>query len=349
MATPDTTGKGDSALQKALDRTQRSLGKGARSRAFQEMMYGLDVLPGQGPGLLKNSDTQGMVFFTRPTLNLSYDNLSMDRRLAPLLSTSTDTYQFMVRALLDPYGSRDVISPFVDRHNVFMPILSNTLLSMSGWPDIVGDTYSASEGAQKESWAMFDGTSKIRNTWDANLTFKNVQGDPVTLLLLAWIIYGTGVYEGNLLPYTRMIFENRIDYYSAIYRLVTSADGRYVTKIGRTMGFPYATTLGAAFNYQAESFLNSDNDTISVPFKCVGAEYQDPILVEEFNHVVGMMSPMMRNDVCVDLTRREYALFNRLAYPRINRETMELTWHVPEDVYNAVIEEMNPTPQTTLA
>lgn len=331
----------DSVIAEALDYTNRSVGNGTRSRAFQELMYGLDMLPGQGQGLPKNTDTQGLVFFTRPTMNLSYDNLALDRRLQPLLTDDVSSYPFMIRSLLDPWASKKRPSPFVDNANVFMPILSNTLLSMSGWPDVMGDTYTASEGAQKESWAMFDGSSRNRGSWDANMTFRNIQGDPITLLMLTWIIYGTGVYEGDLLPYTDMMFQNRIDYQTGIYRLVLSADGRYVTKIARTIGFPYAITLGSAFNFQADQFLNGDNDTISVPFKCVGAEYQDPILVLEFNHAMNMTNSAMRTreSECVKLKRIEYGLFRRLAYPWIDPDTMELQWWVHKGLYTTIVSE----------
>ena len=328
-------------LKDALEKTSRAIGNGSHTRAFQELMYGLDTMPGQGQGLPKNADTQGLVFFTRPTMNLSYDNLALDRRLTPLMNSDPTTYPFMIRALLDPYGKTDEVSRFVDSDNVFMPILSNTLLNMSGWPDIVGDTYTASEGAQKESWAMFDGDSHNRQVWDSNLTFRNIQGDPITTLMMAWIIYGTGVYQGDLLPYTRMLFENRIDYMSGIYRLVLSANGRYVTKIARTIGFPYAISIGSAFNYQADQFLNNENDTVTVPFKCIGAEYQDPILIKEFNHVVAMRNGAIRTGGYQVLKNTEYPLFRRLAYPKIDEETWELKWLVPESLYQAIISEFN--------
>lgn len=328
-------------LRDALDKTSRAIGNGSHSRAFQELMYGLDAMPGQGQGLPKNADTQGLLFFTRPTMNLSYDNLALDRRLTPLMTSDPTTYPFMIRALLDPYSKNDESSRFVDSNNVFMPILSNTLLNMSGWPDIMGDTYTAPEGAQKESWAMFDGDSHNRQVWDSNLTFKNIQGDPITTLMLTWIIYGTGVYQGDLLPYTRMLFENRIDYYTGIYRLVLSSNGRYVTKIARTLGFPYAISIGSAFNYQADQFLNNDNDTVSVPFKCVGAEYQDPILIKEFNHTMAMKNAPIRTGDVVELKNTEYALFRRLAYPKIDEETWELKWVVPKALYQAITSEFS--------
>lgn len=330
------------ALKKVLDQTVREIGLGTASRSFQDLLYGIDILPGQGQPVPKNKDSQGLVLFTRPLFNLSYDNLTLDRRLEPLKTSDPRSYQWMVRALLDPWRAKvNPDSPLVDNENAFMPVLSNTLLSMSGWPDIVGDTYTATLGAQKETWAMFDGTSKIRNDWDAQLTFKNIQGDPVTLLLLTWIIYGTGVYEDNLTPYTRLLFENRIDYQTAIYRLTLSADGRYVTNIAKTIAFPYAITMGAKFNYQADSFLNNDTDTISVPFKCIGAEYNDPILVREFNQTVGSFNRGMRTGSLKKLRQDELFLFNRLAYPKIDEESqsMKLNWYVHPDVYSAVVDE----------
>lgn len=329
-------------LETIINRATRPSGLGSTTRAFQELMYGIDMLPGKGQPLQKNRDDQGLVFFTRPLLNLSYDNLITDRRLSPLITRNPNSYQWMVRSVLDPWRAKaqPLESPFVDKENAFIPILSNTLMSMPSWQDVVGDVYTASEGAGKESWAMFDGFEYMRNTWDLNLTFRCVAGDPVSLLFYTWICYGLGVYTGTLIPYPAALRGNWLDYQTAIWRLPLSGDGKYVTNIAKTIAFPYALSLGAKFAYQQENVFNTETDTISVPFKCIGAEYNDPILILEFNKTVAYDNPLMEDpaSTMIRLHPDEYSIFNRFCYPHIE-DDMRLHRYVHPSIYKVLLDE----------
>lgn len=346
---------------------------GDMSRAQTNNLYGIDHV-GTGAPSPPNRDHYGMTFFTRPDLNLSYDNLAATRMLTPLQTNDRHSLAMAIRGLLDPrsiadkcpsslakYNGRrrttDLINPaLIDPEQAFIPMLTNKLVSMSGWPDIAVDTYTSKEGVYKEAYSMVDGTSYLygANT-DITATFENVHGDPITFMMAIWVHYAAQVYDGTMVPYPDAIINNRIDYNTRIYRLVLDQSHRFVTKIAACgAAFPMASPLGASFNFANDSEFNRDNDQISIPFRCIGFSYLDPILVEEFNRSVedfkiGMhssrrQSSMRRLDASEFPNVGIYQAFinatNFKSYPRIDPETNALEWWVDQDHYDEIADKL---------
>lgn len=313
-----------------------------------------------------NTDQYGMTFFTRPRLNLSYDNVTQDRVFASMLTNNSKTVERAVRAILDPVGScaarggpksaytgRRITSaddfladpaypsPLIDDLNPFICLLSNTLISMTGWPDPVFDVYTAKEGVYRETWSQIDSFAKNYGAFDLTANFRNIVGDPITYLFTIWTQYGARVREGFFDPYPDMILNNEIDYQTRIYRLIMDPTRTYVQKIGACgAAFPTSDSSGAAFNFDHSKPFNPDLDQISVTFRCLGAIYYDPILAVEFNKTMAMFNPGM-----LDATRGAYftkvpielrQLFNYKVYPRIDPVTMELEWYARNADYKSI-------------
>lgn len=359
-------------IKKELDLISRLTGYGHISEAQASNLFGIDHI-GTGSPVPPNRDHYGMTFFTRPDLNLSYDNLLASRLMAPLQTSEKNTMARAIRALLDPRSvdrgcpislSRyninrrpdDIVTcDLIDPEQAFIPILTNKLVSLSGWPDIAVDTYTSKEGAYKEAYSMVDGTSYLYNTQDITATFENIHGDPITYLFAIWVHYASMVYDGTMVPYPDAIINNRIDYNTRIYRLVLNETQQYVTKIAACgAAFPMASPLGASFNFASDSEFNRDTDQISIPFRCIGFNYLDPILITEFNQSVedfkrGMISSN-RNEAMVLLDPSEYSsgdiyqsmvnATNFKSYPRIDPETHALEWWVDRDNYEDIKAEL---------
>ena len=89
--------------------------------------------------LMPNLDHYGLTFFTRPDLNLATPNIRQSRMLTDLLTENQKSIPRAVRCLLDPslqLRPRGAIEcPLVDANLPFIPILTNSLISCSGWPD----------------------------------------------------------------------------------------------------------------------------------------------------------------------------------------------------------------------
>lgn len=322
-----------------IDYMSRGSGLGSLSEAIVNTMVGFNHR-GVGNPVPYNQDNQGMTFFTRPRLNLSYNNLSADRRLSALgagKGKSLGHFPGAIRQWLDPDLAKALSvgnerSLLVDPHCAFIPLLGNNLISLSGWPDPIAEYYNSEEGMAKETWGMVDGIDTIYNAYDLNATFRNITGDPISWMIYVWIIYASMVYQGRMLPYPDSEMLREIDYQTRIYRLILDPTRTFVQKIAACgAAFPTSPALGQAFDFSADSpFEQSRASQISVPFRCFGAMYQDPILIREFNDVVEMFNPSMhpvyRDKYMIKIPRMELATYNYGGYPRIDPNTNELQW-----------------------
>jgi hypothetical protein len=302
----------------------------------------------QAPSLIPiNKDQYGLTFFTRPRMNLSDQNLRIMRKLSPLLSQRDDSLQRIIRCWLDPVGNKagDFTSPYVDPCMPFIPMLSNLLISLPGWPDVSMPYSTSASGIRQEQFSLYDGTEEINRIVDLTANFRNVDGDPITPLLDTWLTYGRGVYFGDLLPHGDSILENEVDYDTRIYRLILDSKKQHVLRIAATgWGDPVSNPNGAVFNYEADTGggqVNNGLQQISVHFVNTGIMYNDPILYWEFNQCSEQwFNPAMadgtREQVYQKIPIDELPIFNYRGYPRINLETFELEWWVSKQEYNAL-------------
>lgn len=316
----------------------QTVGMGSLETSIGSAFFGYDH-EGTGNPVPSNSELYGMTFFTRPRLNLTYDNVKLVRMLTPMLNNNDLSIPRAVRAYLDPVGSKEIYkSRLVDPLNAFIPILANTLESLTGWPDPYLDVYTTKAGMYREQFSMSDGFTTMYEAYSLNAGFKNIINDPISMLFQYWTTYAQLVREGEMDPYPSSILENEIDYNTRIYRLILDPSRRFVMRIGACgAAFPKSINLGSAYNFKADTPFNLDLNSISVEFQMLGAMYQDPILVYEFNETVCIFNPAMRDEYrdtyMVKLDLRQRRIFNFQGYPRINRKNMELEWYVTKQVY----------------
>lgn len=330
-----------------IDYISRGSGLGNLSESMVNTLVGINHR-GTGNPVPYNQDNQGLTFFTRPRLNLSYNNLGADRRLSILGAgkgvSKAGHYPSAIRQWLDPEIARVLFeggdrSLLVDPYCAFIPLLGNNLISLSGWPDPIVEIYNSDEGLAKETWGMADGIDTIYSAYDLNATFRNIAGDPISLMFYVWNIYKSMVYQGRMLPYPDSEMLREIDYQTRIYRLILDPTRTFVQKIAACgAGFPTSSALGQAFDYSSDSpFEQSRASQISIPFRCFGAMYQDPILMREFNDVVEIFNPAMmapfRDKFMIKIPRAELNTYNYAGYPRIDMETNELQWWDSRDQY----------------
>jgi len=324
----------------------RMNGFGQLSSAVTMAYFGLSHRANLNP-LPANHTASGYTFFTRPRLNLSYDNISQVRTFTPMLNTNPTSVARAVRALLDPVGAMrpDALaypSTLVDDECPFIAILSNNLMTISGWPDFMVDTFTSKQGIYREEWSIVDGFSRILNTFELTANFRNIVDDPISKLFYAWTQYSALVHEGVFDPYPEMILENEVDYDTRIYRVLLNTERTHVTSIAATgAAFPIVNNKGASYNFDFDKPVNTEMNQISIGFKCMGAEYDDPILVEEFNASVAAFALPMANSFRSNyyrlLTPAQAILFEGVGYPRIDPDTMEFQWWVRNRDYKLLM------------
>lgn len=313
-------------------------GVGNISTAIGDNFFGINHRQQPNP-ISINRDLFGLTFFTRPALNLQAENIRNHRKLNPLLSTQPDSIPRIIRCLLDRrLDGAGITSPFVDNSQAFIPVLTNNLLSMSGWPDMNTPVFQSPDGVYKETFGMVDGIVDNYSSYDISANFRNIPGDPITAMMMYWLRYMSAVFEGILVPYPEFIIENEIDYQTRIYRLVLDYTRTKVQKIGACgAAIPMVAPTGAALNFEADRPINNSADQISLSFRCYGAMYGDDVLIEEFNDTVVLFNDLMsdanRKSEMQQVPMAYLEIFNHKGYPRINPANYNLEWYVMKDEY----------------
>lgn len=359
---------------------------GSLKQTLTNSLYGLNY-SGVRPPIPDNKEDVGLIFITRPQLNLSTANIRNIRELYSLLTTDEKTVQRYVRCMLDPRLSRGLnadpnkfesgvtgtrtdptgelavetlSSPMVDEQQAFIPVLTNSITAASGWPDIVAPTFTSKQGLKKQQYSQIDGTIDIFESYDVDLSFRNQINDPIVYMMFVWISYASNLFEGKLIRYLDYIFSGTIDYNTRIYRLVLDKNRDRITKAFCSgVSFPMTVPTSQFFDYSDHTDYTTKTKEFSIRFRCLGAQFNDDIVLNEFNKAVGIFHPglravnkaedeLNRNTSAVyketgyseDITAgsgmakvpkdlRQYANFRM--YPRINIVTYELEWWANAD------------------
>lgn len=354
-------------VPKSLDDYFQATHLGSIEAAVGNNLYGLNHR--QTPTMVPmNKDSYGLTFFTRPQLNMTSDNLRSNRLFYPLLTTREDSMQRFVRTTLDPrlaskltgvvsrYGdnfplTKEMIEflkpdgvgstpcPFVDPLQAFIPVLTNNLTAISGWPDMTIDMFKSKPGVYKEVYSQVDGITRNYESYDIDATFRNTKGDPILYMFYVWLHYMACVFEDTMSPWPDFVFNNVIDYNTRIYRLVLDYEKNKVTKIAACgVATPISVPTGQFFDYTNTKPYNDQSKDITIRFSCLGFQALDDILIDEFNKTVCIFNPNMHDqyresgfngkEELIKIDRHLLHLFNNRGYPRINPDNYELEWWI---------------------
>lgn len=370
-----TDSEGTTVINSSIDQLLENLPVGSMTKAIGNNLYGVNFRQ-VGNVVPKSKDTFGFTFFTRPQLNLSRPNITNYRGFYNLLTSNELSYQRFTRMMLDPrlgHNRTDITCPFVNNRNPFISILTNNIVSVSGWPDLTVPTYTSETGLYGQEHSFVDGVTNHFESFDLDITFKNTRGNPLVYLFYIWIKYETLVFEGVLNPYIDMVTENEIDYNTRIYRIVLDQQKRYVRYIAATgASFPINVPTGNLFDYNTDTPYNTANSEINIRFRSLGFTAFEDILKLEFNKTTAIFNPDIAKIVKYDLedktditrTRDDGSVVYRIpgtkyvklphylsmsadssafnnsffnvnhrALPYINLNTNELEWWVDETIF----------------
>lgn len=319
---------------------------------------------GVNTAMQHDRDNVGYTFFTRPQLCMVDYNLAKNRQFAQLLTNDrTSPYRY-VRGLLDPrLGSGatnkhnapgevnvsaigpEAVHPALDNSNMFVVPFTNFITSCSGWPDPVIPTYTSKPDVRGGVWGLVDGSMDINNDFDINCTFTNARTGIINWIVYYWAAYAPLVFDGVFTPYIDMIAANEIDYNTRIYRMVTDETKTFLKYIACT-GASFITNIdmGKLFNFNQGDVALTNNREVSVNFKSIGAFYNDPITIDEFNKTVGYANENMRiirleklygsisgKTNYIKVPKALLDLLNYRGYPMIDYETNEIEWFLDKN------------------
>lgn len=301
------------------------------------------------------NDNQGYVFMTKPMCNLTADNIQLNRRLIWLGEPVASSLACAIKCSLmpNPYhhgvvssaggiDTRDVRSSLVDDSMPFVPMVTSSIKSLTGWPDRVTEYFQSDEGIAKEIHAYVDNRPDMFGTFDLTAGFDARDGDFINAFFQSLWEYQSSVATGPMRPFPAMITQRELDYNLRFYVLRLDSSKKYVRKIACTgAAILGADTSGSDFNYSSETTVTQDNNEISLPFKCLGAWYNDPMAIKSFNETLYRYIPEMstragREAGFVKLDEFEKNRYN-VGYPHINVDTYELEWWVRVELYNIIV------------
>ena len=185
---------------------------------------------------------------------------------------------------------------------------------------------------------MNDSIAEYNGRYDITCTFNNIKGNAVLAMLHAWIIYIGALRVGPIVPHPIQRKRNEMDYFTRIERIKLEENGRKIASWFHCgAAFPTNLSIGAGFGFNREEATEFENKQISVQFACVGAVYNDPIQLIEFNYRIMRWNPNMvdgvRSQKYTKIPRQYLLATNYNGYPWINLATQELEWYVDNETY----------------
>ena len=242
--------------------------------------------------VMPSRELAGWTFITRPHLNLSSENLASARRFMPLVHAGQKSIPFAIRCWLDTtfaeyYKGRSGICPFVDFNNPFFVPLCNSLKSINNWPDVNVATETSEGGFFSENQTTVVGGDQLARGYDFSLNFREYPGGVISAIFDYWCQYMIMIGDGRLHQYMSDIEHNLMGYTVSIYRFITDHTGRNILRWAKATGcYPKISPIGTPFNRNAgEELVQSVND-ISINFQVHKPDYNDPIILKEFNTLV---------------------------------------------------------------
>lgn len=334
------------ALSDFINQIIKNSGLSPRDQSIYDTFRGLNIT-GRNNAVPLNTENHGYTFFTRPYLNLSEANCLVDRRLQMLLNPNPHSIERRVRAYLDPEAHKvngPDWCPGVDPLQPFMPLLSNNLISLTGWEDFTLNLSTTTPGVYRDAMAYVDDVPYQFGTYDLQMTCRNIDGDPISWMMYMWEVYMGLNREGRLMPYPELVLLNEYDANSRVYRLVMDSTKTYVQRVAACGAMlPMNTPSGQGINFTgdgSETPYQTVSDQLNFSWRCMGMTIYDYILIYEFNELVQEFNDAMKDGnrgvQTIKLGQNELNWFNFEAYPYINVEAHnELEWHVLRSTYNA--------------
>ena len=298
------------------------------------------------PMIKPNTNLPGYVFTVRPDLNMSKNNLRIDRKMAPLLTDKENSIMRAIRCILGPqcmmpmpgFPNRSELMPYIscpliDKRYPFIAISDNNVRTLTGWPSGQLGVRRSAAGILKEVHIMADGPATYKGDFSLNMSLNSMKGNPLMYLYYYWILYIGMVYTQSygLMPWPEYLSNGRMDYTTRIYRLIMDETKTYVTEAAMTgYAIPTSIDIGPYFDYQSDNYRPYVDKTVEVEFACSGVEYLDEIIIKQFNRTVEMFQPFMtdkyRSKQLIKIDKRYQKIMNNKVYPWINPISRELEW-----------------------
>lgn len=305
--------------------------------ALLNSLRGIRVLgPGHAMAAIPD-DTIGLMFCTRPSLNLSDANVQLHSQLANLVSPRPNSPAAYIKGMLDPKwgASNSGLNEIYDPLTPWIPCLTNYLKVSSGFPDLSLGTGKSAAGFRGEVYAYVDGVLKVNYDYEIHQSYYNAKPGIIPMLFNAWVHYIEAVTLGDegMEPYWKPLAGNYLDYTCRIYHLIMNKNMRNIEWIFCTGGgWPTTFPSGAysTIDRTQNSLRGQGQDEFEVSFTCQGFRFNNISITKAFNDNTlyrnPNMHPSVRGRYYKKLSFREYMASQYGMYPWINLQSMEMEY-----------------------
>lgn len=317
-----------------------------------------------GPAMMQISDSViGLMFITRPQLNLSDSNIYRSERLISLAGAESNDLAGYIRGLLDKQWAvkkfGDAGHPMLDNRMPFITCLNEYLKTSTGFSDLNLKINTTEPGIRQQVYQYVN--SKLEE--NGQYTIQQVYHSPKPLLIQTlfqhWLTYISEVKSGDnrLTPYPEFLIGNRNDYDCRIYHLLMNVDTEYLESIFATVqSIPEVFPIGAIADIDrtTNSLRANGQDEFTMQFRSVGMRFDELSLIRAFNEHVYYFNTELKNDILSGkpskwrmLKVSEYSAYRYLMYPLLmvttqdvrtsnnkqqTRRGIKLTWWVRGDL-----------------
>jgi hypothetical protein len=229
----------------------------------------------------------------------------------------------------------------VDDLNPFIPVLTNTIQALSGWPSLNASRGKTAPSRYGDTVGYIDGNIKeLKQEFNLTATFQNMSGKFGQVLMYFWLYVATATVEGRMTPHFMDLVDGTMNYNTRIYRFSMDPFKRYIVDwTAAGIADIQSVPIGDNYSFESTGVFNTVHDQYSIPFECRRYSPMDPRILNEFNKLTLQFNPKMG-----DSTRKQYyqmippemlTAMNGDGYPWIDFKTRELQWWLPPDKFIA--------------
>lgn len=290
-----------------IDLALLSVGGGLYDYQLQQLMTGFDK--NHASRISPNVEMAGPTFITRPRLCLQSSNLRNNEAMMPLDTANGNSLAFAIRWLLDSnlcnpeyqnatlYDKAAQLCPLINQESPWMTPFCNSLLSISGFPDLQLQVEKTDGGFFSEAQDYAVGHDHFaKGGYTFSTTFRELPGDVNFALIYYWTEYIRCVTRNIMMAYPDDIDGQIMNYTVSIYTFNMDPTMKYITKWAKCTGcFPTTLDFGSIFNKSEGQYFQDSAFKLQVSWSCSVVEYMRPQILLDFNRLAMKYCPTINS------------------------------------------------------
>lgn len=254
-----------------------------------------------GPAMMEISDNViGLMFITRPELNLDDYNILRSEKLVSLYGAGTNDLGGYVRGLLDKRWAAKTFGdqghPMLDNNQAFITCLNEYLKTSTGFSDLQLRINATEPGIRQQVYQYVSSKLEENGQFSIQQTYHNPRPLIIPTMFQHWLTYISEIKSGDnqLTPHMEYLFGRRCDHDCRIYHLIMNRDTEYLESIFATVrSIPQTYPAGAIADIDrtTNSLRAQAQDDFSIQFASEGMRFDEISLINAFNEHTFYFNP----------------------------------------------------------